>query len=147
MTLPVGVVRTARPHDAVDVLEIERECFEESNEGLILEACGVTESFLVYDVGDGICGYVLGSIEDPGTARVTSLAVREECRRSGVASTLMDELVERFRRRDFDRVVLEVRVSNDGARSLYAGLGFGISAVKMEYYSDGEDAFLMEREL
>ena len=42
-------------------------------------------------------------------------------------------------------VTLEVRRSNDAARSLYAGFGFRQIGVRQRYYSDnGEDAIVMQ---
>jgi len=42
---------------------------------------------------------------------------------------------------------LEVRVSNKPAISLYEKLGFKVLRVIRGYYSDGEDAYVMGRQL
>lgn len=42
---------------------------------------------------------------------------------------------------------LEVRASNAGAVSLYEKLSFTRTAVRRGYYSDGEDAIVMCKEL
>ncbi|MEM4138682.1 MAG: GNAT family N-acetyltransferase, partial [Sulfolobaceae archaeon] len=46
-----------------------------------------------------------------------------------------------------EEVFLEVRVSNVPAISLYKKLGFREVKVLRYYYADGEDAYLMAREL
>jgi len=48
---------------------------------------------------------------------------------------------------DAKEVYLEVRVSNTPAIRLYEKLGFKIVKVLEGYYSDGENAYLMAREL
>jgi ribosomal-protein-alanine N-acetyltransferase len=42
---------------------------------------------------------------------------------------------------------LEVRVSNDVALSLYKRTGFEVERTIREYYSDGEDAYIMSKKI
>ncbi len=46
-----------------------------------------------------------------------------------------------------ETAILEVRASNTAALRLYFKLGFQQVGRRASYYSDGEDAVLMEREL
>jgi ribosomal protein S18 acetylase RimI-like enzyme len=43
--------------------------------------------------------------------------------------------------------VLEVKASNEGAVSLYNKLGFDEVGRRCRYYSNGEDALLLQKEL
>jgi ribosomal-protein-alanine N-acetyltransferase len=65
-------------------------------------------------------------------------------RRAGVASRLLDELLDLTagdRRRGY---TLEVRVSNTSAIGLYERFGFEASGVRRGYYTDNrEDALIM----
>ncbi|CAN0376786.1 unnamed protein product [Ascophyllum nodosum] len=118
-----------------------------------------------------VIGYVLGRLEDKDTfpptvyrdprsrsppsppstptGHVTSLAVLPGYRRCGVAgqlmSTLHEQMLSRYRA---TRVSLHVRKSNRGAIRLYEEqLNYKVAGVAPAYYSDGEDAFLMQAEL
>lgn len=141
------MIRPARPGDLPELLYVEEESFSEQNVDLLRTLCGVSETFLVDDSGDGVRGYVLGTLHPGRRGRVASLAVLPEHRRCGVASRLMEALLERMRERDVEEVELEVRASNGAAIELYRELGFAVGGVKPGYYSDGEDAYLMERRL
>jgi [ribosomal protein S18]-alanine N-acetyltransferase len=78
---------------------------------------------------------------------VMNVAVAPEQRRSGVASALLDHLLE-VTREDAQRgYTLEVRVSNLGAIRLYERFGFAARGVRRGYYTDNrEDALIMWRD-
>ena len=75
---------------------------------------------------------------------IMNLAVHPGWRRAGVASRLLDELLDLTagdRRRGY---TLEVRVSNTSAIALYECFGFEASGVRRGYYTDNrEDALIM----
>jgi [ribosomal protein S18]-alanine N-acetyltransferase len=75
---------------------------------------------------------------------IMNLAVHPGWRRAGVASRLLDELLDLTagdRRRGY---TLEVRVSNTSAIALYERFGFEASGVRRGYYTDNrEDAVIM----
>lgn len=91
--------------------------------------------------------------EDYSTAvlhgHVTSLAVLYPYRRRGLALQLMNQLHFQLREmHHVDKVDLHVRVSNDAAKRLYEQeLGYAIHDIIPGYYQDGEDAYLMRKDL
>jgi ribosomal-protein-alanine N-acetyltransferase len=77
--------------------------------------------------------------------RLMNLAVRESMRRRGVGGALVIEALRLGLEQAATRAVLEVRASNDPARSLYARLGFVQIGRRPRYYTNPiEDAVLME---
>lgn len=113
--------------------------------------------FLVALVGDKIVGYNMCRMEyGIGHIRrgivkqghVVSIAVLPEFRRRGIGTALMVKAMD-FMRGKYGaaEVYLEVRVSNEPAIKLYEKLGFKKVKVLRRYYMDGEDAYLMAREL
>lgn len=75
---------------------------------------------------------------------VTNFAVHPDHRRSRVASRLLGSLCDDAAGLGVERVSLEVRVSNEAARSLYTRFGFAPVGVRRGYYNDnGEDALIM----
>jgi len=140
-------VRHARPTDTERVVGIERRCFTNPNPTLLANVCGAVDGFLVAETDDGIAGYVLFTPSSAFRARILSLAVAPEHRRKGVGTRLMHGAFDVLRERGFENVGLEVRVSNAPAQSLYDDLGFAPAGVEEGYYDDGEDAYLMEKEL
>ena len=103
-----------------------------------------------------IVGYVMAKIDDEEDfndnlirGHITSLAVRREYRRLGIAKRLMDAthkaMVTVF---DVDAVTLNVRESNKAALGLYnVKLEYDILKVDKGYYLDGESAYLMQKKL
>lgn len=75
---------------------------------------------------------------------ITTLAVRPERRRSGIARALLEAVLDEFL--EAREAYLEVRPSNEGARSFYRSLGFRETGRRPRYYGD-EDAILMTASL
>ena len=77
--------------------------------------------------------------------RLMNLAVRESMRRRGVGRTLVTAALHLGLEQAATRAVLEVRTSNDAARSLYTHIGFVPIGSRPRYYTNPiEDAVLME---
>ncbi|BBH18045.1 hypothetical protein Back2_23320 [Nocardioides baekrokdamisoli] len=72
------------------------------------------------------------------------LGVRQDARRSGAATRLVRDLAADLAARDVERMVLEVRVDNIGARAFYDRLGFRELSQRAGYYADGTDAYVLE---
>lgn len=78
---------------------------------------------------------------------VKDLAVHPDRRGEGVGSTLLDRALTALRGESANSVKLEVRVGNEGARSLYDRFEFEPLRRVPRYYDDGEDAIIMVRQL
>jgi len=73
-----------------------------------------------------------------------NLVVAAAYRRRGLASELLQALVASARERKLDRILLEVRESNQAARALYVKLGFQENGRRRGYYPQPqEDAILL----
>ena len=72
---------------------------------------------------------------------ITSLVVHPGRRRAGIASALLQEVVDYAESHHLKRLTLEVRVSNSGAIALYERFGFERDGVRPGFYdSPKEDA-------
>ena len=81
-------------------------------------------------------------------AHVLDVAVHPAARRRGYGTQLMEAAMARARAAGAEVMMLEVRASNEAARSLYRRLGFHEAGVRPRYYTDTrEDAVVMERPL
>jgi len=78
---------------------------------------------------------------------ITNIVVSPSHRRRGLAKKMIQEVIRRAGLDHQKRVVLDVRVSNHIAISLYRSLGFLVLAERNGFYSDGENAYTMEIEL
>ncbi len=79
-----------------------------------------------------------------GEEHITTVAVRSTYQRQGVGEGLFISLIDLAFQLKAQVVTLEVRVSNDLARSLYQKYGFNTAGIRRHYYTDnGEDAYIM----
>lgn len=77
-------------------------------------------------------------------AQITNLLVVPRCRRRGVATSLLEELIVSVGKRGVCRLILEVRRNNEDALRFYTGLGFQLVGLRKNYYKDPlEDALVM----
>ncbi|MCQ2469545.1 MAG: ribosomal protein S18-alanine N-acetyltransferase [Ruminococcus sp.] len=82
-----------------------------------------------------------------GEADITSVAVRPEFRRRGLAYRLMDEF-EKLLPDDTESIFLEVRESNSAAIALYEKCGFQRLSIRKNFYSEPrENAAVMQKKL
>jgi [ribosomal protein S18]-alanine N-acetyltransferase len=116
------------------------------------------ETFLVAEDGGGkVVGYIMCRIEYGfsntrryGLARkghIVSVAVLENHRKAGLGRALVEESIAGMKQRGCSETYLEVRTSNEPALILYEKLGFRTIATHRGYYRDGEDAYLMSRQM
>ena len=93
--------------------------------------------------GEALAGYAGGWIVD-GQVQILKVGVDPAMRRRGIARELLAHVAADARDLGASRCSLEVRAGNVGAQELYAALGFRSLGVRPRYYSDGEEAVIME---
>lgn len=80
--------------------------------------------------------------------RLMNLAVRQDCRRQGIASYLVRHAIEEGITQGTTRALLEVRAGNCVGQVLYQALGFREYGCRRSYYTNpNEDAILMQLSL
>ncbi len=79
-----------------------------------------------------------------GVLEIQNIAVHPDWRRRSIGRRLVEHALTEGSQLGARAAVLEVRRHNLPAISLYRGLGFRQTGVRPRYYTDGEDALLME---
>jgi ribosomal-protein-alanine N-acetyltransferase len=145
----------ATPDMLPDILALEEACFSSPWTRKMLEAELTNNQFAHFLVArqlaesatkaaPAIIGYHCFWIVFE-ELRLMNLAVRESMRKKGVGRTLVTEALRVGLVHAATRAVLEVRASNDPARSLYTRIGFLQISCRPRYYTNPiEDAVLME---
>jgi ribosomal-protein-alanine N-acetyltransferase len=152
-------LRKFTPDDLQNVMHINRLCLPENYMDFFFMDLHkrFPETFIVAEEDGKIIGYIMCRIE-VGLAslglgglirkgHVVSIAVMPQGRRKGVAYALMTRAIEGMSQYKAKLCYLEVRVTNDPGVSLYKKLGFEVTRTLHGYYSDGEDAYVMTKQL
>ena len=132
--------------DLPQVIAIERRAFPTpwSLAMFVLELSKPSGVCLAAWREDRLAGYCICSRYDT-VWHVMNVAVDPLERRAGIATTLLDDLIDRLGDPEA-QLTLEVRRSNAGAIALYERFGFLAAGTRRRYYADnGEDALIMWR--
>ena len=80
-------------------------------------------------------------------AQINYFVVNKNFRGKGFGSYLMSYLLERSEKLKLKKLILEVSKSNFSAESFYSRFAFSTVGVRKNYYKDGSDALLKEKNL
>ena len=138
-----------RAEDMAAVAELEKAVFPDAwSEKAIQETYDQPHTLILTAFEDKkLVGYVILylTLEDAEIARI---AVDEAYRRQKVASKILRELKLLCADNGISKLLLEVRESNEAARSFYEEMGFTTDGVRKNYYTmPVEHAVLMSLEL
>ena len=137
-------IRPVKLDDIEQISILEQASFNDPYPSYFLEelARDNPETFLVLTLNNKIVGYgVIDHWEDH--EHLISIAVDRSSRRRGFGERILLELERRSSREK--TLKLEVRQSNAAAIQLYSKRGFAKTGLAEGYYSDGEDAIIMEK--
>jgi len=152
-------LRRFRSSDLEWVMHINRVCLPENyTEFFFMDLYQrFPETFIVAEEDGEVVGYVMCRIETGvpsfkllGITRkghVISIAVLPQHQREGIGYELMQEAMRSMVNYKAKECYLEVRGSNVPAVNLYKKMGFEITRTVRGYYADGEDAYVMARNL
>jgi ribosomal-protein-alanine N-acetyltransferase len=138
------------PSNLNEILEIEKNVFEKKEtfpkEYFLELSKRWPEGFLVARIDRETVGYAIGE-KNKDSGLIISIAVKKEWRRKGIGRKLIEKLLENFKKEGMKIVFLHVREENKEAINFYRALGFKIIELVENYYSNGENAYLMEKTL
>lgn len=131
------------------IAELEKLCFSDpwSERSVASELDNPLSLWLVAVEQGQVAGYV-GSQSVLDSADMMNLAVAPDYRGRGIATELVNTLTENLKEKNIQSLLLEVRVSNTPAISLYKKLGFQEVGRRPRYYEKPrEDALILRKEL
>ena len=132
--------------DVADVATLDKECFKIpwSQNAFEAEMENAFAHYIVAILGGKCIGYC-GFWQAYDEGDITNVAVNPLCRRLGIGSMLIKEIIKEARKKELVCLNLEVRKSNTPAQKLYEKYGFCIVGERKNYYSDNkEDAYIMK---
>jgi len=91
-------------------------------------------------IGFAVAWYVFSEIQ------LNNIAVKKEYRRSGIGTAMLNYIINSLEPAGIRKIFLEIKKSNNIAKSFYQNCGFIETGIRKKYYQI-EDAILMEKEL
>ena len=141
-------------HDLLEVVELEESCGlsrwgwdayhaeltqNKSSIMLVSRLSGVQGEV----PGRRVQGFVAARLV-AGELHINNVAVRPECRRLGMARSLLETAISEAARAGAHAAFLEVRAGNETAQALYKRCGFRVAGRRAGYYAQPlEDALVM----
>jgi [ribosomal protein S18]-alanine N-acetyltransferase len=153
------LVREARQEDIAAMMELERQAgtaahWREEDYARIFErvdvegldsqdrAVGLRRLALVVEDGATVLGFLVARWLGREW-EIENVVISAEARRRGMGGQLVDELKIVAREHRADAISLEVRASNQAARSLYERCGFEEVGRRKDYYANPEEDALV----
>jgi [ribosomal protein S18]-alanine N-acetyltransferase len=103
---------------------------------------------LVAEVNGDIVGFLLLEIiSRRRAATLVTIDIRAERRRNGYGTELLDHSEQILREAAISRYELQVDTANTSALEFYRKHGFAIVNTLKRYYANGNDAYLMVKEI
>ena len=79
--------------------------------------------------------------------QINYFVVNQNFRKKGFGSYLMNYLIKRCKKLNINKLLLEVSQSNITAENFYNRFDFSTVGIRKNYYKDGSDALLKEKNL
>ena len=136
--------------DISKLVELENLCFDDPwSENMLLEDLKNDNTLYIGAfIDDSILVGYIGIWEIGDTGEITNVAVHPNYRKMGMASMLLEKLIEYCCNDGFRFINLEVRESNLPAINLYTKFGFEKVGLRKNYYKNPtENAVLMTKTL
>lgn len=130
------------------IAHLEARCFSDpwSEKSIASELENPLSLWLVAEENGQVWGYV-GSQTVLDESDMMNVAVDPRFRRRGIARALIETLIAELSKLGSRCLRLEVRVSNENARALYARMGFQQLGLRKNYYHNPkEDALILGKE-
>ena len=142
----IQVVTMAKEHISA-LAQLEKECFADpwSEKALTDELTNPSAVFRVALLDGEVAGYV-GMLHVLDEGDICNVAVFDKFHRRGVATALIQHLVDYGVENKLSFITLEVRESNIAAQKFYETMGFEHIGVRKNFYDNPkEHAFLMNK--
>lgn len=143
------IIRKMKEQDLMQVTAIEKSLFSDPwSESAFRDTLQQEEADFIIaedDAGD-IIGYC-GAYRALDEAEIVNVAIKKECQNHGIGAVMVQDLIDREKKRNVRFFILEVRESNVSAQCCYQKLGFQVIGVRKNFYDcPKENALIMQME-
>ncbi|MCR5350854.1 MAG: ribosomal protein S18-alanine N-acetyltransferase [Acholeplasmatales bacterium] len=139
------MIRRLEIKDINRVIELENSVFNHSLGYEFLEKASKSEIAYVYvDINDNFIDGYISTIFDGKTIEILNFCVDKDYQRQGIGYKLINYVFDELKGKGAKDSILEVRRTNNPAIGLYEKVGYKKIHERKAYYSDGEDALVLQ---
>ncbi|MCL2375378.1 MAG: ribosomal protein S18-alanine N-acetyltransferase [Firmicutes bacterium] len=143
------MIRLVKKKDAVAIFDLVQSFRGDTpwNEAMVKEVIDSSEVVaVVYEEDNSVVAFACLHLIDK-EAELDGIATQENFRKKGIATQLVQYLLEAAKKSCAEVVFLEVGTDNIAAINLYKKFGFTIVRTRKNYYGKGKNAFVLIKEL
>lgn len=142
------MIRSFELKDIDRIIELENSVFNHSLGNEFLEKAFRSEIAYVYvfEEDNIIKGYI-STVFDGKTIEILNFCVDKNYQRMGIGEKIITYVLNELKLKGAKDSILEVRRSNVKAIALYTKVGYKKIYERKAYYSDGEDALVLQAKL
>lgn len=145
------IIRPITQSDITFLTSVRADFPDAWNEDMINSAfrSGNFYGFIAEETDNGTnlpVGFITYSVS-VDTADLQDVFVLKDYRKRGIGGALVKEFIFGAQEKGAEKLFLEVRESNTVAQKLYLSTGFTKLSIRKKYYSDGENAIVLIKEL
>lgn len=131
-------LRKASPKDAIQFMKIQETIYPIPVPWPIdivrMEIDNRNALYLSLVENERVISFIGVSLGDKVESHITNLAVDADYQNMGIGHLLLNEVFNYCREREYQKMSLEVDVTNDSALALYDAFGFKVRTVHKKYY-------------
>mgnify|MGYP001040348472 CR=1 FL=1 len=145
-------IRRYKPGDMPQVREIESPSLKFITPVSLLSRFYeiIPEGFLVAEIHGNIAGYIIGNMQNETEGHILAIAVDPKHRKQGIGTALIKAICKMLKKQGANKVRVELKLYNTGAKEFYSNMGFEESNIVKGYYrmrGYTEDALVMTKNL
>jgi ribosomal-protein-alanine N-acetyltransferase len=133
--------------DEIVSLQLENGFFDGWNEQMLKSGFNRGDFYCLGIKKDGKLIAFISFILAEDSCDICDVLVDKNHRRTGLANVLITDALKIIKNAGKKSAILEVRESNESAINLYKKFGFKMLTVRKNYYSDGENASILVKEI
>jgi len=148
---PVKIkIRRYKPGDMPQVREIESSSLKFVTPISLLSRFYeiIPEGFLVAEINGKITGYITGNMQNESEGHILAIAVDPKHGKQGIGTALIKAICKVLKKQGANKVRVELKLYNTGAKEFYSNMGFEESKIIKGYYrmrGYTEDALVMTK--
>ncbi len=142
-------IRKFKLSDLERIIEIEKVSFSQPWSKDFFKALYEKhrDDFLIAELSKKIVGYILGYKKSKELGSIKTMAVDPNRRRQGIGTKLINFLIKKLKKGGVKKIFLHIRTKNRIANAFYKKLGFKVVKTVKNYYQNGDNAYLMKKEI